>query len=510
MKLENGMAWPPESIERHKYKEHSAWFSGDADILANFYATGTSEKFLQLERGNHNINTFWARQYKNRSSFYLHVPIAGDIAETSASFIFGETPIIRFEGIEDSKDTEQEALDKMLTESHFFRRCIEAEESKSAMGGVYIKLAWDSELSAYPIPVVVQADDAFPTFKFGLLSDVTFLHVYRDSVDSEKYYRLFEKYDSEGISYQLFAGSSSNLGQEIAVSSYEPTSGFKDESTPCMSAFYIPNLLPNRLNRSSSIGRSDYSGIEILMDALDETFTCWMIDVQNARARMHLPAGWITTKGGEASFNIDQRMYVEMDADPLAMGDKLLNPTQFDIRADQMEKTCLNLLDRIITSAGYSPQSFGLNIQGRAESGTALQVRERKSYYTTAKKESYWEPALKGIVTAMCMIMNDKLGGNFTRELQVNVAFSDFVANSQAEIATCVKMLDEAKAISMETKIAMIHPEWTPKQVKDEIKLINEQTMAPAVSSPEDNMDLSQISNAKGSLVEDEQYMQEE
>lgn len=504
MEFKEGMPWPPESLERHKMKEHSAWFSGDADVLANFYASGTSENFLKLDHGKHNKNTFWGRQFKNKSSFYLHVPIASDIADASASFIFGETPIIRFEGIEAANDKEQEELDKLLTESKLYRKLLEAEECKSAMGGVFMKLAWDTELSAYPIPVVVQSDDAFPTFKFGKLTEVSFLHEYGAEDKSSKVFRVFETYAPSGISYKIYQGSESNLGNETKLSACPEAKDFEDVTTPCMCAFYIPNMLPNRLNRRSNHGRSDYAGIETLMDALDETFTCWMIDVQNARARMHLPQGWIKNVDGEPSFNIDQRMYVEMDADPLALGNTLLNPTQFAIRAEDMEKTCLNLLDRIITSAGYSPQSFGLNIQGRAESGTALNVRERKSYSTTAKKESYWEPELKAIVVAMCILYNEYLGGKFTRALEVNVAFSDFLANNQLELAQCIQTLDAAKALSTETKIAMLHPEWTPKQIADEVALISEQTKPEPIQGPEDNMDITQIDKAKNMLIDEE------
>ena len=31
------MAWPPMDLERYKMKEHSVWYSGEAELLANFY-----------------------------------------------------------------------------------------------------------------------------------------------------------------------------------------------------------------------------------------------------------------------------------------------------------------------------------------------------------------------------------------------------------------------------------------------------------------------------------------
>ena len=166
---------------------------------------------------------------------------------------------------------------------------------------------------------------------------------------------------------------------------------------------------------------------------------------------------------------------------------KPIEATQFEMRADQFEKTCLNLLDRIITSAGYSPQSFGLNIAGRAESGTALNVRERKSFSTTSKKQSYWEPAIKGIVTTMCTIYNAFLGGKLSNDLEVNVEFMDSVSNNLTEVSNSVKTLSDAKAISTDTKVRMVHPEWTDTQIQEEVeRILNDESAGMPMDNPED------------------------
>ena len=144
-------------------------------------------------------------------------------------------------------------------------------------------------------------------------------------------------------------------------------------------------------------------------------------------------------------------------------------------------------MDRIITSAGYSPQSFGLNIQGRAESGTALNVRERKSFATTNKKQSYWEDGLKDLIKAMCIIKQTFLGGNFTCELDVNIAFADGISNNMSEVSNSVKTLSDAKAISTDTKVRMVHPEWTDEQVEQEVeRILNDDTVGQPMDNPED------------------------
>ena len=488
IKIKEGMQWPPMDLERYKMKEHSTWYSGEADLLADFYFNNEAKNYLNLSYAGQNKGRFWARQVSNKASFYMHVPVAGDIAETASTFLFGESPIIRFNSDSESMKTNQDELDKMLTKSGFFQRLVEAAEVGSAIGGVYIKIAWDSELSENPIPVVVQCEQAFPTFKFGKLVKADL--VYEVDNDNSTVYRLVETIEKGKITNTLYKGSADKLGNIVPLSECEGTKDLDEvlDTAGVMTCFYIPNLLPNKLNRQSCMGRSDYQGIETLMDELDEVFTAWMVDVQIARGKIHVPSGYVKQLGenGKTTFNIDTMMYEELDVDPTAM-QKPVEATQFDIRAEQFEKTCLNLLDRIITSAGYSPQSFGLNIAGRAESGTALNVRERKSFGTTNKKQSYWEEPIKDIVNAMCTIKQMLLGGKFTCELDVNVAFMDSISNNMAETCNSVKTLADAKAISTDTKVRMVHPEWTDTQVEEEVeRILNDESAGMPMDNPED------------------------
>ena len=485
--VKEGMAWPPMDLERYKMKEHSTWYSGEAELLANFYFDHDLQNYMMLNYGTKNNNKFWARQIKNDSQFFIHVPVANDIAETSSAFLFGETPLIRFNSDSEEMKDAQSTLDTMLTDSGFYSRLVEAAEVASAIGGVYVKVAWDTDVSEYPIPMVVQCEQAFPRFKFGKLNSVDL--VYEVANDGSTVYRLVETIEKGKITNTLYKGSSDNLGTKVNLSDCEATKELKPEleTADVMTCFYIPNMLPNKLNRQSPMGRSDYQGIETLMDALDEVFSAWMVDIQIARGKIHVPSGYVKElEGGKTKFNIDTMAYEELDIDPTAMT-KPIEATQFDIRSEQFEKTCLNLLDRIITSAGYSPQSFGLNIAGRAESGTALNVRERKSFATTSKKQSYWEPAIKGIVTSMCTIYNSLLGGKLTNDLKVNVEFMDSVSNNLTEVSNSVKTLSDAKAISTDTKVRMVHPEWTDEQVNEEVeRILNDEQAGMPMDNPED------------------------
>lgn len=500
--IKEGMQWPPMDLERYKMQEHSTWYSGEAELLANFYFDNDLQNYMNLNYGTRNNNKFWARQIKNQSNFFIHVPIANDISETSSTFLFGESPIIRFGSDSEGMKENQKQLDDMLTKSGFYQKIVEGAEVASAIGGVYLKVAWDSELSDQPIPVIAQCEQAFPIFKFGKLFKVTL--VYEVENDGSTVYRLAETIEKGKITNELYKGSSDNLGKVVELGECEATKGMEVSvnTGEVMTCVYIPNLLPNKLNRQSPMGRSDYHGTETLMDALDEVFSAWMVDVQIARGKIHVPSGYVKElEGGKTKFNIDTMAYEELDIDPTAMTDPI-KATQFEIRSQQFEQTCLNLMDRIITSAGYSPQSFGLNIAGRAESGTALNVRERKSFGTTNKKQSYWEEGLKNFIKAMCIIKQEYLGGKFTCELDVNIAFSDGISNNMSEVSNVVKMLSDAKAISTDTKVRMVHPEWTDEQVQEEVeRILNDESSGMPMENPED---LTQMEFGKNNPLEKE------
>jgi len=485
MDIREGMTWPPQNILYSKIQEHSAWYSGSAEIIANYYAMVVNQSFLETPM-QLTKESFWGRQIKNQGEVFVHVPVANDISETSANLLFSEMPNIRIGEIKENKE-DQKTLDKMLTENGFFRKLLEAAEVASAIGGVFIKIAWDKELSEYPIPVIWQADQAIPTFKFGMLDSVIFWENVK--VEKEKYWRVLEEYSKGMINYKLYKGTADRLGFEVKLDEIEETKGIvPNVATPdILAAVYVPNILPNKLNRSSYIGRSDYMGIEGLMDALDEVFSLWSREITLAQAKILLPESYLRTIKGDAKFNPDTMIYVGLDVDPTS-DNKTITPQQFSIRADQYEKTALNYLERIVTSAGYSPQSFGLSIQGRAESGLALQLRERKSFATKAKKEIYWDSAIKHIIKCMMVIYKSELNGSINPDLDVNVSFNDGIMNNMKETADAVNVISTAIAASVETKVRMLHPDWNEEEIQTEVELVkNENNVGITLTNPDVN-----------------------
>ncbi|MEA0553770.1 phage portal protein [Lysinibacillus irui] len=464
--------WPPKEWQPifEKYEEHAALYSGDAQVLTDYY---TSKPYSPIRNGR-----FWGRIYGDEISMKLRVPVAADLAATSAGLLFSK-PITA--SIKEASENKAEAvvtediLYDMLQSTDFHSMLLEAAEYSSALGGVYIKINWDITLSPYPIPSIAQADTAIPEFKFGKLSAVTFWKNVHE--DGKTIYRLLERHEPGYIFNSLYKGSETMLGERISLETFTETSGMPEEIATQIDSLlcrYIPNTKPNRLFRGANIGQSDFAGTEDLMDALDNVYSSWMRDINLAKARIIVPEEWLMPTQSGGYFDVEREVYTSLDIDPTSMENVGITMNQFAIRTDEHRQTALELLDRIITHAGYSPQSFGLQIEGRAESGTALNIRERKTFATREKKIGYWKAALEDLLYIMLEVYSIHLGGNVTSFKPV-VSFTPAHIDIES-LADTINTLDSASATSTYIKVKMLHPEWTEDMIQEEVARIEKKT----------------------------------
>lgn len=437
-----------------KYAEWSAWYSGDPDRIKPYYKKGIDSTF--------------------------HVPVASDLASTSANLLFGEAPLFRIPTSGEDKVAEatQTRLDEIINQGDFVARLVEGAESCAVLGGVFLKPNWDYSFKSFPVLSIVQADSALPTFKWGYLTEVKFwTEVHEDS--ERNIYRLMEHHMTGKIYNELYKGDKHNLGQRVPLTTLEQTAYLSEEINTGLDTIavrYVPNMKPNRIWRGSPLGVSDYCGSEGLFGALDMTYSSWIKDIRLGQGRAVIPTSWLERDdNGNLVFDTNTEVFTTLDVDPLAGQNMGVTHFQFDVRVDEHQKTSMELLKNIITTAGYSPQSFGLDINGQAESGTALNVRERKTIMTRSKKQGYWKTAIEDILEMMLTIDKELNGGNY-EVIRPQVDFQDNMAFDLGQIADSVYKLNQAQALSLKTKIRMIHPDWTEQMVDEEVQTISEET----------------------------------
>ena len=294
---ENSVFPPYEYQELYlKFKEWSAWYSSDLTALTNYYIS-------IFDNPDSPSNDFQREQLQNEVEQYLHVPLAGDIAQTSSNLLFGERPIISIPSAMEESNTQavqtQERLDDILDQSDFYSRLLEAAETSSAFGGVFLKVNYDTDFLDFPVIEVVQPDNAFPVFKFGMLQEVFFHEeILRDG---DRVVRLIERHTKEQIEYSLYDGSLTNIGNLIPLSTFNETSELDEVVTnqiDKIQVVYIPNLRPNRIFRNLAFGNSDYQGIEGLFDSIDVAYTNWINEIIIGKLRIVVPEQWLQNKKG--------------------------------------------------------------------------------------------------------------------------------------------------------------------------------------------------------------------
>jgi hypothetical protein len=238
-------------------------------------------------------------------------------------------------------------------------------------------------------------------------------------------------------------------------------------------------MRPNRQERGSDLGQSDYSGAEGMMDSLDECWTSLMRDIRLGKGRIIAPESFLDVGKDPAtgeiltSFDLDREAYAGLNAVGDAGGSlrDQITLTQFEIRTEQHLQAASEMVQSIVTNAGYSPQTFGLQIAGRADSGTALSVRERKSFLTTSKKAEYWRPVIEELLHLMLRVDALHFGSGIVPMRPV-VEIQDGVQTDAAQLANTMHLLAEAEAASVETRVRMLHPDWSQSQVRAEANQI--------------------------------------
>lgn len=535
---DKSVPWPPVATQEFyaKAQEWAAWFSGEPSRLIDVYAGQSA-----VSGGTIPWWRFYRRAAAQRDGAQralLHVPIASDLAATSAALLLGESPRFRIkEAHEDEQDIEtpldapdplqpdpsrfdptavdpmkagleqsapkkkastpaekaEKRLIEIIDRNHGRARLIEAAETGAALGGVYVYPAWDKDLFDTVVWVVAQTDMAVPEWQWGFLTAVTF-HRVVDQLDG-KIWRHLERHEVEGtgdsrkavIFHGLYEGNASALGEQRQLTAHESTARLEPKVTlPFreLDVQYVPNIRPNRLWRASGHGVPDIQGSETLLDAIDETYASWMRDIRLAKARIIVPRDYLRSdvdSAGNPTFDVDQEIYTTMEMEPSMNSDaRAMLAHQFAIRYLEHRSTAREMIERVVSNAGYAPATLGqaTDSAGTARTGAALRVSEHKTVLTQRRKAAYWKSALQMLCRHTLLIDKEQFGGDFDipeEDLWPNVEMSDSIIDQPLELAQTALAMKSAEAASIETRVKILHPDWSDSEVASEVARITDE-----------------------------------
>lgn len=503
-------AWPPANLAP-VLNQMGAW--------ATLYANDTASLGKALGRAvdrknragviNQMLRFFWNQattDLTRQPERKLHIPLASDLAQASADLLFSEPPTVT--PAEDVDDATSERL-ALITGPEFHRILTTAAETSAALGGVYFRATVDRTIEQYPFITKVDADAAAPEFRHGRLIAVTFWQLAGTESDGHTIVRHLERHelDRDGIGiiiHGLYRGTADNLGQPIPFTESPVTAWLTEPGTvehlrdgntistgtPGLAVTYAPNVIPSRVWRNNPVGaylgRSDFDGVEPLMDALDETFSSLMRDIRLGKSMLVVPRAMLDNSGPGrgATFHQDE-VFTPVNVAPGTAADNkmAIEQVQFDIRVAQHEQTIMLLWNRIISSAGYSAQTFGETGDIKA-TATEVISRERRSYMSRDRKIRSLQPALEGIVSK-CLAMDAVTFQSGAKPVPVRVQFADGVQDDQESLARTASLLATAISASIETRVRLLHKDWGEDAIKDEVAKIKEENGVPALADPD-------------------------
>jgi len=491
----NGTPWPPKTLTTVSalQAEHAAWWTGDVAGLERTYQAGTYTARPSQYAGGvvGAVSRFWwgrpALDGGAQSPRKLHVPIAADLAQASADLIYSEAPSFTVD------DEKTQARLAELVDDGLLQVLAEGAEEGAALGGHYLQVAWDVTLDPdKPFVARVSADAALPEFRWGRLVAVTFWHIIRS--EGQQVWRHVERHETDNgigvIRHGLYRGTASDLGIRVPLTEDPSTNGLVSDAlidgdtistqSPGLAAVYVPNQRPSRRLRNDAVGaalgRSDLEGIEGLMDALDETFSSWMRDIRLGKARLLVGSGALDDlgPGKGAGFDTDREVFTALNTPPSSAlnAASIAQAEQFAIRHEEHRATCMALLERILSTAGYSPATFGMDDSaGAAQTATEVKARQQRSFLTRDRKLRALRPALSDL-THKLLHVDAAIFRSGVKPQRPQVEFPDGVQESLLSLAQTAQALRTAEAASTEVLVEMLHPEWDEQQRAEEVARI--------------------------------------
>jgi hypothetical protein len=493
-------SWPPPAAAPayNAYRDWDAWCVGDPDRLRTVYAfRGADGQRLppsqrpragQYAGGLVGTLSRWlwgSPPPAGTKDGRIHVPLPADLAATSANLLFSEPPALTHENAAVQARLEQ------LIEDGLIGTLLHAAEANSALGDVYLRPVIDQDV--YPdraFLAAVHADGAIPTIRWGKLIEVTFWSELER--DGQTVVRFLEHHDvvngAGRITYAVHEGTDDRLGKTVPYADHAATAyladlvdadGAQETGLGRLDVVRIPNSGPQRRWRGTPtlkyLGRSDFDGNEQWFDALDDVWTSWMRDLRLARGRIMVPEFMLTSlgAGSGATFDADREVFSALRQMPDQVSGSGITVSQFAIRHLEHKATADAIVETALRHAGLSSQTMGEE-GDVAITATEVQARERQSFTTRGNRiTTAWIPGIGDAVELLLELERTEFSAP-AEPVRINVEFGDSVSEAPETTARTLQLLAAAEAVSVETKVRMVHPDWDDLEVQAEVKRIKE------------------------------------
>ena len=419
----------------------------------------------------------WLRRYKNdredrlayapefsRSAYgrsiYTPLAVAREVCNFSAEMLFSAEPEITFENDED-------LLGDILDTNGLSARLIAMAAMVAAQGRGGLRIITDENVSEFPLITHVHEDEVIWDERHGgfVVGGAVIIERQFSTASGlqQDVYRLVEEHEKGGVTRKLYRGTSSQIGNPIAIDTLDEFAGLPEEEPTGLD---VPTLISWD---NVSGGYSDLAGAEAVLDRIDAEVSYGAEKSQKSRPLSMAPAELFTEDG-----RFDFPGVVPIRASRLTeLGDddmgKRFGTIQPDFTANEVIAWVDFLIDACLMNMGYSKASYGRDEGGSADSGKALKMRQSRTLLKKAGKDRMASEAIRNAL-AVAMALED--GGSKVADYRPEVKLGDGLPRDGLEEAQEVQAWDAAGAISQEEKIRTRRPDWDEKKIDEEVEAI--------------------------------------
>lgn len=439
-----GVEWPPPELREvwEEIEKFEAFRRSDEGIIRSLDSV-----------------PWWSR--------YLISPVPRLISRASANLLVGEPP-----EFSPANEADAENLERLVQENELDTELHRAATIASSEGEVWGRLVMRPDLADVPIIDFVSRRRVIPHFAGRFLVGATFVTEW--PTGSVEVVRLFEHYERGAIISELYRGTRTALGVEIPLDSFDQTAG-----TPpsVFTGFDQPLVafIPNTLDADPERGYSDYCGLEDRFLSINRASTIGdtntelagkkraLLDseyVQGGEGGAHLTGDEIFVRH-ESGGDIDQRAPFEL--------------LEFSYDASQITTWLDHLIDSTLSFGGASPQLVGRQLDGAAVSGTALRLKMIHSILESSGKGRFLDRGIRRLMRFAAVLDSRPtyeigFGRNWAEADALPVVERQAaLPRDDVEAASYLATLVSAESISVEERVAYLHPDWDKDQRDEEV-----------------------------------------
>lgn len=385
----------------------------------------------------------WIEKSNDKSIVYIVCNFAGLISKVSADMLFGE----KLKYVVGAKGgTYQEQLDRLVENNNLNSLNYEMGLSASWRGEVIYKIRWEEFEDGDNRSIIEPASPAcfWPILNEDNVKDLkggVFGHIKKGpDLNDERRYLKIERHLPGSIENELWLLNQDGrtIKDQVALNTFEEYAGMSEKQEtgyPGLLFHYTPNW---RLE-DSFWGISDYYDLEGIFDEINNRVSriSRVLD-KHESPRLILPPGIMQFDEKTQRWYIEKEDFeaLEIPGNDETVRDDLPKYLTWDAELN----AAFTQLEKLIELAFYvsetSPDAFGMNQGGVAESGRALKFRLIRTLAKVNRKKIYFDEAIKSAIMKALTLEAEYGNGKDPEDFNLRLEWADGIPDDPMEQAT--------------------------------------------------------------------------